>query len=96
MAKDVPDTLTIVSADLSPEHTTVVVVNPCLFRKTFDMLTNKDYIKLCGDGTFRMIHGGWVLLNLGVLSKHCAPVGQTMANLCFSLHLFPFALCDRQ
>lgn len=50
---------------------------PCLFSQTIRKLT--DYIKLCGDGTFRLIRAGWVLLNLGVLSKHYTRVSGTYA-----------------
>jgi len=37
-------------------------------------LSNPGYIKLCGDGTFRLILGDWVLMNLPALTKHYAPV----------------------
>ena len=73
------NSLTVVSANLSPAHTVVVVVNPALFRETFARISNTNYIKLCGDGTFRLVHEGWVLLNLGALTKHYASDGQTYA-----------------
>ena len=79
VAATVPNNLAVVSADLSPAHTTVVFVNPALFHETFSRLTNQQYIKLCGDGTFRLMQGGWVLLNLGVLTKHYAAVAGTYA-----------------
>lgn len=34
---------------------------------------NKQYIKLCGDGTFRLTEGEWILLTVGTLTKHYAP-----------------------
>ena len=36
---------------------------------TFDRLVNKQYIKLCGDGTFRMMREQCIVVTLGVLSK---------------------------
>ena len=60
--------------DLSPSNTVTIFVNPALFCETMKQLSNPGYIKLCGDGTFRLILGDWVLMNLGVLTKHYAPV----------------------
>ena len=66
--------LVCVSQDLSPSNTVTIFVNPALFCETMKQLSNPGYIKLCGDGTFRLILGDWVLMNLGVLTKHYAPV----------------------
>ena len=53
--------LVCVSHDLSPSNTVVIFVNPALFCETMKQLSNPGYIKLCGDGTFRLILGDWVL-----------------------------------
>ena len=66
--------LVCVSHDLSPSNTVVIFVNPALFCETMKQLSNPGYIKLCGDGTFRLILGDWVLMNLRALTKHYAPV----------------------
>ena len=73
----IPNRLAVVSHDLSPNSTSVVFVNPALFVETLGRLSNKAYLKLCGDGTFRLMEDGWVLLNLGVLARHYAPVNGT-------------------
>lgn len=66
--------LVCVSHDLSPSNTVVIFVNPALFCETMKQLSNPGYIKLCGDGTFHLILGDWVLMNLPALTKHYAPV----------------------
>lgn len=76
---DIPDHLVSVSYNLSPDNTVVVLANPALFVETLQGLTNPDYIKLCCDGTCRLIEGGWVLINLRLLSKHHAPVADVYA-----------------
>ena len=74
-----PDALKVVAADYHADHTCVVFVNPALFAHVLEQVTNKDYIKLCGDGTFRLVRGEWVLLTLGVLSKHYARASSVYA-----------------
>ena len=40
-----------------------------LLRSVFNSVVNKEYLKLCGDGTYRLMHKQWTLLTLGVLTK---------------------------
>ena len=70
--EDCPDALKFVAASYEPTATVVVFCNPALLRETLTRLTNLSYIKLCGDGTFRLTHGEWVLLTIGTLTKHYA------------------------
>ena len=62
--------LCVCGACLDPAETVIVVSCPKLIRSTFAKLTNKEYIKLSGDGTFRLFEDNYVLLALGVLTKH--------------------------
>ena len=64
------DALKIAAASYDPEYTVVAFCNPALLKETLDKLDNKTHIKLCGDGTFRLTNRQWVLLTVGVLSKH--------------------------
>ena len=38
-------------------------------QEIFSRMVNKQYIKMCGDGTFRMMREQWIALTLGILSK---------------------------
>ncbi|CAK9108613.1 unnamed protein product, partial [Durusdinium trenchii] len=69
---DAVNELKVADLLLEPEHTAVVFCNPMLLQDTLRSLTNKTYIKLCGDGTFRLTEDDWVLMTVGVLSKHYA------------------------
>eukprot|EP00435_Cladocopium_sp_Y103_P055477 s46_g18.t1 len=53
-----------------PKNTIIVFCNPELTATSLDMLENKTYVKLCGDGTFRLTEKEWIFLTLGALSKH--------------------------
>ena len=64
--------IVILDMCLDPASTCVVFCNPALVKSTLGRLGNKEYIKLCGDGTFRLARGGWVLISVGVLTKHYA------------------------
>ena len=55
---------------LEREQTAIIFCNPILLEETLHSLTNRVYIKLCGDGTFRLTEEDWVLMTVGVLSKH--------------------------
>ncbi|CAJ1330914.1 unnamed protein product, partial [Effrenium voratum] len=61
--------LKIAGALFDPGQTVVAFCNPMLLRETLLGLTNQAYIKICGDGTYRLTEGEWALLSLGVLSK---------------------------
>ena len=65
-----PDTLKIAAELHSHACTVVVFCNPALLQSTVSGLCNKAYVKLCGDGTWRLTEGDWVLLTVGALSKH--------------------------
>ena len=66
----VPNALKIASATYEPSATVISFCNPALLKETVDKLANKDYVKLCGDGTFRLTNGDWVFLTVGALTKH--------------------------
>eukprot|EP00438_Fugacium_kawagutii_P010969 Skav217175 [mRNA] locus=scaffold5232:11304:13991:+ [translate_table: standard] len=65
-----PNALKIASASYEPNATVVCFCNPALLKETVERLANKEYIKLCGDGTFRLTNGDWILLTVGTLTKH--------------------------
>ena len=74
MLPDAPNKLAVASSSYDPKNTVVVLVNPSLFKETLEKLANKDYVKLCGDGTFSLTKDDDILLTLGVLTKHYATV----------------------
>jgi hypothetical protein len=47
------------------EQTAIIFCNPMLLEETLHSLTNRVYIKLCGDGTFRLTEEDWVLMTVG-------------------------------
>ena len=69
------DTLKITASVHTDDATVVVFCNPLLLKETLGRLDNQKYIKLCGDGTFRLTRDEWVLMTVGVLSKRisCFP-----------------------
>ena len=62
-----PDTVKIAAELHSKSCTVVVFCNPALLQQTMPPLSNKTYIKLCGDGTWRLTSGDWVFLRVGAL-----------------------------
>eukprot|EP00439_Symbiodinium_sp_Y106_P016405 s1248_g2.t1 len=92
-----PDALKVAAAEFQPEATTMVFVNPALFSEVLGRLANKEYIKLCGDGTYRLLDDGWTLLTLGVLTKHYSRDGTTYAfRTTFTPLMFAVANVERQ
>lgn len=90
-----PDQLKFVAASYEPTATVVVFCNPALLRDTLTRLVNQAYIKLCGDGTFRLTHGEWVLLTIGALTKHYAPAASIYAFRT-TFHPLMFALANKE
>ena len=75
----------------------MVFVNPALFSEVISRLANKDYIKLFGDGTYRLMDDGWSLLTLGVLTKHYSRDGTSYAfRTTFTPLIFAVANTERQ
>ena len=72
VAHEAPNQLCIVDACYDPAHTIMVFCNPGLARAILQRLANKEYVKLCGDGTYRLVREAWTLLSLGFLTKHYA------------------------
>ena len=58
----------IVSTTYEPSATVISFCNPALLKEAVNRLANKDYVKLFGDGTFRLTNGGWVFLTVGALT----------------------------
>ena len=81
--------LCVVEYKLGQRDTVVVFCHVPLAREVLSRLGNKEYIKLCGDGTFRMMRDGWVLITLGVLCKHHT-VGTSDHTACFRMTYRPF------
>eukprot|EP00434_Breviolum_minutum_P028258 symbB.v1.2.024998.t1/scaffold2404.1/size80018/2 len=86
--KNLPNSLKIAASAYDPKATAMVLINPKLFHTVISMLANKDYVKLCGDGTHKLTYGDWTLMTLGVLSKHYASDGRTY---CFCSTFTPLA-----
>ena len=63
-----PSALKVASSHFDPEATAVVLLNPAVINK----LSNKECIKLCGNGTLRLTQDEWVVMTLGVVTKHYA------------------------
>jgi hypothetical protein len=81
--------LCVVAQTFDAVHTTTVFCSPLLVKEVLDRIANKEYVKLCGDGTFRLIRDGWVLMTLGVLSKHHAQ-GEADNHACFRTSYLPW------
>ncbi|CAE7545090.1 mak16-a [Symbiodinium natans] len=65
-----PSSLKFGDCSEDPKETCMTLCNPALLHETLSRLSNKEYIKLCGDGTFRLATEEWVLLTVGALTKH--------------------------
>ena len=68
----VPDHLTLVSLCTELESTSAIYCNPAVAREVILRLANRGYVKLVGDGTFRIFTDQWILITVGVASKHYA------------------------
>ena len=60
----------VVDADLAVAQTAVVVCCPALFHDTMSRVACQEYLKLCCDGTLRLMKDKWWVCALGVLSRH--------------------------
>ena len=58
-------------------------------------LTNRVYIKLCGDGTFRLTEEDWVLMTVGVLSKHFSE-SEGVEAFCTAFHPLVCGLANKE
>ena len=89
--------LSVVDYKLSQRDTVVVLCHVPLAREVLSRLGNQQYIKLCGDGTWRLMLDGWVLITLGTLSKHHA-TGTSDSVACFraTYRPFLFAIANRE
>ena len=74
-----------------------VFANPAQQKQTFKLLTNQIYVKLCGDGTYRLLKKGWVLITIGVITKHYAP-GEKANIPAFrsTYHELAFAIANKE
>ena len=68
-AEKAPNKLSLVGMCLDPEHTSVVYCNPAMARSILLRMANQEYVKLCGDGTYRLMREQWGLCTIGVLAK---------------------------
>ena len=92
---EVVNELKVAASLYEPTQTIVVFCNPKLLSETLHSLTNKLYIKLCGDGTFRLTEGEWVLMTVGILSKHYAR-SEGVNAFCTSFHPLIFGLANKE
>ena len=97
VADSAPDKLSIISMCLESDNTAVVLCNPALVKATVAKLANKAYIKLCGDGTHRLLNGQWILTSVGVISKHYSRGEKDkMHSLRSTLHPLVFAIVNKE
>lgn len=94
--EDAVNELKIAGLLLEPEQTAVIFCNPMLLRETLDSLTNKVYVKLCGDGTFRLTEGEWVFMTVGALSKHYAASDGVYYAFRTAFHPLVFGLANKE
>lgn len=80
---------------LEREQSVIVFCNPMLLEETLHSLTNKAYIKLCGDGTFRLTQEDWVFKSVGVLSKHYSE-SEGVYAFRTNFHPLIFALANKE
>ena len=80
---------------LEREQSVIVFCNPMLLEETLHSLTNKAYIKLCGDGTFRLTQEDWVFMTVGVLSKHYSE-SEGVYAFRTNFHPLIFALANKE
>ena len=87
-----PSLLKFGQRSFNPKETCVTFCNPALLHETLSKLSNKEYVKLCGDGTFRLAVDEWVLMTVGVLTKHYSQNGGVYAfRTTFSPLMFALA-----
>ena len=92
---EVPNLLKIAAASYEPDATCISFCNPALLKGTLDRLANKTYVKLCGDGTFRLTNGDWILLTVGALTKHYSRASGVYAFRS-TFHPLMFALTNKE
>ena len=90
VAEEAPNQLTLVNLVLGDEHTLATFCNPAHTREVLRRLANKEYIKLRGDGTYRLTQGRWTLCTVGVITKHYRDQDGGMSK-CFSSTFHPLA-----
>ena len=92
-----PNKLTIVGMLLGADYTCVVYCNPALARDVLQRLANPEYVKLCGDGTYKLIREGWALCSVGTLSKVYSPgEPDRMPAFRTSFHSFAYAIVNKE
>ncbi len=82
---------------IGDEGTHIVMLCPALLKETLSKLSNPHYVKLSLDGTFRLLYGNYVLLTLGVNTKHWGPSGQLSRCAYLSqFHELGFAIAEKE
>ena len=84
----------VVRTLFTQSDTAVVLSSSHLINAVIGMLRNKGYVKLCGDGTFRLIRGGWVLISIGVLTKRYSPA-ERRRSFTSAFHPLVYAITNK-
>ena len=62
------------------KSTSVALLSPALVKETLQRLASPRLLKLCLDGTYRLLFGNYALLSVGVLSKQWSSKAKTGRN----------------
>lgn len=81
---------------LDPHNTWVTLCCPRYVREVFGRLANTNYLKLCGDGTFRTMRQDFVLLTLGVLTKHYGELPRHAFGFATTFNELVFAITNKE
>ena len=88
--------LRVVDAALeSPDRTHIALLCPKHVRTTLSLVTNRRYVKLSLDGTFRMVFGNYFLLTVGLNTKHWTRVASAY-KFTSTFHELGFALAHSE
>ena len=71
---DVDELLRPYASRVDGKKTSVTLLCPALVKETLERLQNPRLLKLCMDGTYRLLYGKYVLLSVGALSKQWSTV----------------------
>jgi hypothetical protein len=88
------DTLVLVDSQMDAELC-FIFMNPKLVKETAKRIANWKWLKVCADGTFRMVAGKYVVVSCGLLSKQFvrqANPGQSQEGYTFFLFILLFQL----
>ena len=78
------------------KKTSVTLLCPALVKETLERLQNPRLLKLCMDGTYRLLYGKYVLLSVGALSKQWSAVHRVDRSHQSSFNELGFAIAHAE